>query len=124
MAPQPPLPVPNPFLLAKNDILLRASDGDVAMRTLVDGGLVGSMEFLKVKYKSQTVVGMVVSIKEKEDVPREEMSQRYGRPKDKYLLIQFYQPPPPRTRRPHHIQYEFIPGTLEEVVEAVEPLFL
>ena len=120
MAPLPPLPVPNPFLLPKDEILPRASDSDVAMRILVDGGLVGSMEFLKVKYQSQTVVGRVVSINEKRDVPRNEMNQRYGRPKDKHLLIQFYRPPPPRTRRPHHIQYEFIPDTLEEVVETEE----
>ena len=72
------------FVLTKNQIHERCKSCSVNSSIHLDGGLVGSMEFVQVKapYHDTSFLGRIVKIKGKRDIPKRELitkAKTYGR---------------------------------------------
>ena len=81
------------FVLSKNQVLKRCKACSVHSRIYLDGGLVGSMEFVRVKapYHDNSFLGRIVEIKEKRDTPKRELitkAKTHGRFRDNFVLLQ------------------------------------
>ena len=110
------------FVLTKNQIHERCKACSVNSRIYLDGGLVGSMEFVRVKapYHDYSFLGRIVEIKEKRDIPKRELitkAKTHGRLRDNFVLLQRFDWAEPTMRRPDPIDYGNIPDTLVEVIE-------
>ncbi|MEM7375854.1 MAG: hypothetical protein AAF587_45110, partial [Bacteroidota bacterium] len=108
----------------KEQIIRRAEDSKATNRILLDGGLVGSLEFVRYRpyQERDQLVGRIVEILDKRDVPKKELqlfpkAKKMGTQKDKFVLLQLFEKPPAGTRRPNPREYSNIPDSLNEVID-------
>ena len=122
------LPTARMIILNKEKVLSRAQESQMENRISLGGGLVGSMEFVVARPNREAIVGRIISILEKRDVPKKELQAckiaKKGGQKDKLVLLQLFEKPSPTTRRPNPQEYGNIPDSLLEVIETCKLMWM
>lgn len=116
------------IILNKEKLLIRAEESKMENRILLGGGLIGSMEFVVARPEREPIVGRIISILEKRDVPKKELQAcriaKKGGQMEKFVLLQLFVKPVPGTRRPNPQEYRNIPDSLEEVIETCKLVWM
>ena len=116
------------IILNKEKVLSRAQESQMENRISLGGGLVGSMEFVVARPDREAIVGRIISILEKRDVPKKELQAckiaKKGGQKDKLVLLQLFEKPSPTTRRPNPQECGNIPDSLLEVIESCKLMWM